>query len=237
MAIIDLVLSEDMLEQGIKSFISWNTDTAPHMGISGITGTGKTYLVKLLMARISKHIDNSSITLCDFKGDKGFSYLMGCKQFYRFDECKIGFDTFYQNFLERQRNNTSDTFQVLLFDEWASFLNYLDKKDSEECKKKLASLLMLGRSLEYHILLSQQRLDAEFFGKNRDNFSTIINLGNPSKEVREMLFSDYKEEIVPDRKQGSGYMLTNGALFQKIVVPQISDMDLVNSYIRQAVER
>ncbi len=237
MAIINLVLSEDMLKQGIKSYIPLNTDIAAHLAISGITGTGKTYLVKILLARISKYIGNSSLTLCDFKGDKDFSFLKGCKQFYRFDECKIGFDTFYQNFLERQRSNISDTFQVLLFDEWASFINYLDKKDADDAKKKLASLLMLSRSFNYHIILSQQRLDAEYFGKARDNINTNITLGNPSKEVREMLYSEYKEEIVPDRSRGTGYMITNGTNFQRIVVPQISDMDLVNSYIRQAVER
>lgn len=237
MAIIDLVLSEDMLIQGIKSYIPLNTDTAPHLAVSGITGSGKTYLIKLLLARISKHIKNASITFCDFKGDSDFNFLNNAKNFYRFEECISGFQSFYDDFLNTQRNNSSSSFKVLVFDEWGSFLNYLDKKNADEAKKKLASLLMLARSFEYHIFLSQQRLDAESFGKARDNFNTIITLGNPSKEVREMLFSDYKEEIVPDRKRGSGYMLTNGTNFQKIVVPKIGDMELVNSYIRQAVER
>lgn len=96
---------------------------------------------------------------------------------------------------------------------------------------------MLARSFNYHLLLSQQKLFSEDFGKSRDNINCIITLGNPSKEVREMLFSDFKDKIVPDRKRGTGYMIVNGTDFQKIIVPQISDMELVNQYIKQAVER
>lgn len=234
---IDLVLSEVVYQHGIQRYIQWNTESAPHMAISGITGTGKTYLVKLILARIGLHLEESMITLCDFKGDKDFSFLSESKRFYRFEDCVKGFQVFYDSFTERQRNHDTESFQMLVFDEWSSFLNYLDKKEADEMKKKLSTLLMLGRSYDYHVLLSQQRLDAESFGKSRDNFNVIITLGNPSKEVKEMLFSEYKDEIINDRTRGTGYMLTNGADFQKIVVPEISRMDKVNEYIKKTVNR
>ncbi len=237
MAKMDLVLSEIMQECGIRQYIEWDTEKAPHCAISGITGTGKTYLAKLLLARISKNLNDAQITICDFKGDRDFSFLSGCEGFFRFEDCGKGFDSFYESFVKRQRDNDSESFNLLLFDEWASYLNYLEKKDAEVAKRKLESLLMLSRSFNYHIILSQQRLNAESFGKSRDNFNLVIVLGNPSKEVQEMLFSDYKNEISPDRNCGTGYLLVNGTNFERIIVPQITNIELVNEYIKQAVKR
>ena len=71
----------------------------------------------------------------------------------------------------------------------------------------MATLLMLGRSFNVHILVSQQRADASYFNTARDNFSVVIGLGNLSKESISMIFQDYKEDILPDRQQGTGYML------------------------------
>ena len=232
---IPIVLSETWYKVGLRRYLEWDTDAAPHVAISGITGTGKTYLVKLLLARISKHISEATLTVCDFKGDKDFSFLKASKRFYRFAECLNGFNQFYEHFLQTQKSGMAEGFHLLLFDEWASFLNFLDKKEAEEAKKKLSSLLMLGRSFDFHIMLSQQRLDAESFAKSRDNFNLQILLGNPSKEVAGMLFNDYKDQLSNDRTRGTGYMLTNGTDFQKIIVPTISNMETVNHYIYQGV--
>ena len=65
----------------------------------------------------------------------------------------------------------------------------------------------------------------------------MIALGNLSSEGKEMMFREFKNEMKPDRKQGTGYMLTNGTNFTPIVVPAISDMKCLHSYIRMAVER
>lgn len=98
-------------------------------------------------------------------------------------------------------------------------------------------LLMLGRSFNVHIIVSQQRVDAAYFNSARDNFNLVIALGNLSSEGKEMMFRTFKDEMNSDRKQGTGYMLTNGTNFTPIVVPAISDMKRLHSYIRTAVER
>ncbi|MBB2182231.1 DUF87 domain-containing protein [Lachnospiraceae bacterium MD1] len=239
MALIDLVIDEKMLMYAsLSSYVRWDTQKSPHLVVSGVTGSGKTYLVKLIIGRISKYITDSQITICDFKGDNSdFSGLIGAKRYYRFDDALRGFNEFYDCFLHRQRYNDSMNFRLILIEEYASLLNYLPKSESEEIKRKLSSLLMLARSFNFHVLLSQQRLDAEYFGKARDNFNVVITLGNVSKEVRDMLFSSYKDEITPDRSRGTGYMITNGADFRRIVVPQINNMDLLNQYIKDAVDR
>ncbi len=227
-----------MLKYGLHVPINWNPEKAPHIAFSGTTGTGKTYAVKEMLAKISKYNPESHITVCDFKGDDDFKFLDGCERFYRFEACIEGFKQYYTNFLEVQKKpEKRNGMQILLFDEWAAAVNYLDKKEGEELKKMLASLLMLGRSFDHHIIVSQQRLDADSFAKARDNFNVVITLGNPSKEVIGMLYSDYKDEIKNDRTRGTGYMLVNGSDFKKIVVPTVNSMDAVNSAIRKAVER
>lgn len=238
MAKINVGLSEPLLERGFRQYVVWDLQKAPHAAIQGATGMGKTYLLKLLLARISKNIPNSKITVCDFKGDRDFEFLDGLESFYRFSECLTGLDMYYENFLSIQKHgNQTGTEYFFVFDEWASFLNSLEKKEVTEAKRKLASLMMLGRSFSCHVVLSQQRLDADYFEKARDNINLLITLGNPSRQVVEMFYLDVKEHITMDRKRGTGFMLTNGSDLQKIVVPEIQSMERVNRAIYEAVER
>lgn len=237
MAIIPLVYSEPLLQAGYKEYITWDTDSIPHLALCGNTGTGKTYLTKLLCAKVSKFITDSHMTVCDYKGDKDFSWLSECERFYRFDTCLDGLNNFYNSFLNVQRKGCTDGFYVLVFDEYNAFLNSLDKKVAEDAKKKLSNLLMLGRSFNFHIVLSQQRLSAETFGGMRDQFGLVLQLGNASKEVISMLFSEYKNCIKNDRQRGTGYALIHNADFQPFVVPKASSMENVNTAIKEAVIR
>lgn len=91
---------------------------------------------------------------------------------------------------------------------------------------------MLGRSFNVHVLISQQRIDAVYFNATRDNINLVIALGNLSSEGKDMMFREFKDKMHPDRGQGTGYMLTNGMDFTPIVVPVISDMENLHSYIR-----
>lgn len=235
--IIPLVYSEDLLKLYHSIYIHWDIASCPHLAIQGITGTGKTYLCKLILGRIGLYLPTGKITICDFKGDDSLIFLDGCERYHRFEACMTGFDAFYNGFLHRQAgHDCSRNLHITLLDEWSSLLNYLDRKEAEEYRKKLSTILMMGRSFNYHILLAQQRLSAEDFPKVRDNLNTIITLGNPSKEVIGMFYSDFRENINNDRGLGTGYMLTNGSDFRKIVVPTITNMDKVEHYIKRAVE-
>ncbi len=235
--IIPLVYDEDMLKLHHSIYAPWDITKNPHMAISGVTGTGKTYLVKQILARIGLYLPTSEIIICDFKGDESYTFLENCERYHRFEACIEGFNAFYDSFIKRQsRVDTSRTLHLMIFDEWASFLNYLDKKQADEYRKKLGSILMQGRTYRQIVVFSQQRLSAEDFPKVRDNFNNIITLGNPSKEVIGMFYSDFRDQIQNDRGIGTGYMLTNGTDFRKIVVPTVTNMEKMNFYIKRAVE-
>ena len=51
------------------------------------------------------------------------------------------------------------------------------------------------------------------------------------------MFHDYKKKMEPNRKRGTGYMLVNGTDFTPFVVPEVTDPELLNFYIQQAVKR
>ena len=217
------------------SYLAWNPTRCPHLLVVGATGTGKTYAVKLLLGRVALHLPEAEITLCDYKHDD-FRFLDEAPRYHYFDRCTAGLNAFYMDFQARQQgSDMSRTFRMLVFDEWASYVSMLEKKEAEDVKRKLATLLMLGRSFNCHVLVSQQRADAAYFATARDNFNVVIALGNLSKESRDMFFGGFKDELQPVLHLGEGYMLTNGATLHHIQVPIITDSERLNQAIRRLV--
>lgn len=233
----DILYDESCLQQGWLQSIDWSPSLHPHIVICGATGSGKTYFAKLLLGKIAVHEPDALITVCDYKSDTDFEFLEGCERYYRFMECSSGLQLFYDRLQARQRGtDKSRNLLILFFDEFASFINSLEKKEAEEQKKKISYLLMLGRSFHIHMIVSLQRADANYFQSARDNFSLCIGMGVLSDESKSMLFRDFKSEMKPDRKQGTGYM-TNGTVLQAIQVPSISNLTKLHQAIRQSVSR
>jgi chromosomal replication initiation ATPase DnaA len=72
---INLMPDENFFLSGIAKYIKWNYQKFPHMVIFGSTGSGKTYLLKILLGRIGLHIPNAELIICDYKSDEDFSFL------------------------------------------------------------------------------------------------------------------------------------------------------------------
>ena len=223
------------MRQKLRIPIDWDTEAAPMGCCFGTTGSGKTYAVKLLCGKLVKY-SNAKLTVCDGKGGGDFDFLKGCDRYAAIDVTAV-FDRFYNSFLARQRGEEeSRDIMCLLFDEWSAYLDGLDeKKQMEAQRKKLGQLLRLGRSFRTHVLLSQQRMDSTYFQGFRENFNLVIGLSNLSKESRDMFFSEYKEQMEPDRARGTGYMTVNGASFTPVAVPKVNDLDKLHRAILAGV--
>lgn len=226
---------EISLEFGQKNYIFWDYSKVHHILVFGNSGGGKTYFLKSLLGSVAMHVPNACITVCDYKAED-FSFLEGCNKYHYFDGCLVGLRSFYKAFQRRQcKEDRSRNFQLLVFDEWAAFVSNLDKKEADEAKSILSSLLMLGRAFNVHVIVSQQRADAKYFDTARDNFSVIVAMGNISKESVQMFFSEYKEEIRHDKVRGTGHILIDGIGLNHIYVPQVRNMNKLHYYIRQVV--
>ncbi|WP_258111600.1 type IV secretory system conjugative DNA transfer family protein [Alicyclobacillus sp. SP_1] len=234
---INVALDAELLTEGIHHYRAWNFESVPHAIVVGPTGSGKTFLVKLVLARIGLRVRNASVVLCDFKAED-FHFLAGAPNHYEFLDCLEGLDRYYKAFLARQRGeDTCRDFRLLVFDEWAAFLNTIDKKEADAARLKLSTLLMLGRSRNIHILNVQQRADAETFAKgSRDNFGLVVALGNLSKESASMFGFD-RDMMQPVSGVGSGHMLINGTDMAAIKVPTVRDVARMEAYIRRVVAR
>lgn len=226
----------ELLKEGIKSPILWNYQRNPSLLLIGNTGSGKTNAAKVILFQMSK-IREAQITVCDYKAEDG-AFLNGAARYYSFKDCVNGLNNYYADFETRQSGtDTSRTFKILVFDEWASFINMLDKKEAETTKMKLSTLLMLGRSFNFHVIIIQQRADSSFFAIGaRDQFSVICALGNISKESAFMFGFD-RERMEPIPNPGNGYMLTNGVEQKGISFPYMKDNTIINQTIFEAVTR
>ncbi len=232
MRAIRLFWDEFLFKLGIKKYVVW-PDNVAHISVSGTTGTGKTVALKIIILSALFSNPSAVFYILDYKGDKDYTFLEGYEHYYRFEKVAQGFEAFHKMLLDRQQHMNGDEPEAfLLFEEYASFLNsFTVKKEQDAYKSMMATILMLARSFKMHVILSSQRLSADMFQSTRDNFGIVAVLGNPSKEVISMLFSDFSDRIDNSRERGTGYVLINGAEFKKICVPYIKDMANLESQI------
>lgn len=226
-----------LLEYGFREKVVLCPFAPPHIGIVGNSGSGKTYLTKLLLGRIGLHKE-CELILNDFKG-VDFQFLKGSPNFYQYTDVEKGLDYVYQSMLKRMSGGYPvQSLHPIFFvwDEAAAYLTSLPKKEAELQKQKLSSLLMLGRGVSICCILALQRPDAEYFNKSRDNLGHMIMLGTLSEESKRMCAYPYKNILLP-QPRGRGYLLTDGKAPRLITVPQIRDMNRLQDTIRAALRR
>lgn len=221
------------LQQGIKVCATVKLDKVPHLLLVAPSGSGKTYLLALILRQLSCRI--GTLILADFKG-MDFRSLDGCRNYYKHervaDALKLVFDEM-QSRMEHPQENFSPIYLVI--DEWSGFLGLYSKKEQDEYKKQLASILMLGRGISIFVILALQRADANYL-VGRDNFGNVVGLGTLSRESVQMVFADYKEQIAP-KGRGKGYLKTDGSPLKEIVVPHIRDYKRSLKMIKTALDR
>lgn len=231
---IPFVYNAQLVERGIKAYISIDLDTHCHWLCVGATGTGKSYALALFLGKIAKYEPAARLVVCDFK-KASFSWLDSRDGFYGYTAVTDGIDTVYREFQQRlalNDNNRNAQRVICLVDEYSALVSSLEKKVADEVKRKVAEILMMGRSLGVHLIIGIQRADAEFFRAGaRDQFGAVLMLGNLSKEQKQMLVPDYREQMTATNQRGQGYLLLDGQGIYRVQVPRITDEDKLHRAI------
>lgn len=230
---VDLTLKvgvdQTALSQGLKIPVKIDFHSVPHLLIAAPSGSGKTYLLTYILAQLAKK--PGRVLLADFKG-VDFIELNGCTNYYRHDEVGKALDVAYDTLQGRMHTPSPDN-EPLFFvvDEWAGFLSMYPKKEQDEYKQRMSSLLMLGRGAGVFVIMALQRADANYI-TGRDNFGNALGLGRLSSESVRMMFPDDAASIQP-KGRGHGYLRTDGKPLREMVVPQLRDIAGAKKMIQQ----
>ena len=210
--------------------------------IAGPSGSGKSTFLRRLLGLISFHDTDAEAYFLDFKADEEMFSMAGDHVARGFN-CLELFETVYQRFenrLHKQEENSHNLY--LIFDEWQTFLAYLEQTDKKKHKDILSKMLMmnsLSRSLGLRIILSSQRfLMSDLPG--RYNFNCIISLSTSflmSTNNRQLLFPDMEKSEVIVKPRGYGYFQLEGEAVKMFRTIQVRDEERLNQRMQELFSR
>ena len=210
--------------------------------IAGPSGSGKSTFLKRLMGLISFYDTDAEAYFMDFKADEEMFSTIG-NHVARGYDCLELFEIVYQRFEARLNKSEARSHNIyLIFDEWQSFLAYLEQIDKKKHKEVLSKILMMnsmGRSLGFRILLSSQRfLLSELPG--RYNFNCVISLSTSfliAANNRQLLFPDMEKDEVIVKPRGYGYFQLEGEPVKMFRTIQVRDEERLNQRIQDLFSR
>jgi uncharacterized protein YozE (UPF0346 family) len=232
---INLAFNTELLAHGKLEIVQWPYKSHPHLGIIADTGMGKSHLIRHIIGSVTTHVSSSRTYLLDFKDD--YRALLGGKsRYFGYRNCMAGFDQIYDEFQNRLQGSNDRSFVLAVFDEYLSFLAHLPKPEAEDVRKRMAELLFMSRSFNFHIILGCQRALAENFAYGSRDSLSIIFLGSPSKESIRSFCSSEESEQMKSCGIGVGYACF-GRKPTGITVANVRNINKLESAIIQAVTR
>ena len=214
-----------------------------HILLCGMSGSGKSYLEQVIIAKLCLAEPDGEIFFADYKGDDSFSHLRNCSRYYSYKDSLDALDVVHTRLLARQSGEDMTRDPVtLIWDEYmAAVLNLLaeDKKKAAAVMGKVSEILLLGRSLAVRFICVCQRSDALAFpAGSRLNYGVVAILGAAIKSIYEMLLPDFKEQVQGRQfSRGEGVVLLQGSELHYIKVPTVRDSKRMEELCVAALSR
>ena len=198
----------------------WNFRTVSHFLLVGNTGSGKTQLAQYIISCLIKK--GIRVIYCDPKNDYEMRHFAeNCGAVYVSEENGIAKAVRETEEEMRKRGKELDNLGIqetdfqplyLVFDELIAFSKIAEKKTYEETAKRIASIVVMGRSKRVYAGLILQRPDTSFIeGAIRDNLGCRICMGQMSDTAYKMAFgSDFADAKNLRREIGSGLIYRQG---------------------------
>ena len=207
-------------EIAFSSDMVWNWKKCPHLLLVGNTGSGKTQLAQYIISCLVKQ--GIRVIYCDPKNDYEMCHFANkCGAVYVSEENEIAKVVRETEEEMRKRGQELDNIGIpetefqplfIVFDELIAFSKIADKKVYEETAKRIASIVVMGRSKRVYVGLILQRPDTSFIeGAIRDNLGLRVCMGQMSETAYKMAFgSDFADVKNLRREIGSGLIYRHG---------------------------
>lgn len=232
---IDEVRAEKGVLRLMKN-VCWEFDTLPHALICGGTGGGKTYFILTIIEALLR--TNAVLYILDPKNaDLADLGTVMNNVYYKKEDMISCINTFYDGMVARSEAmklmptyKTGENYaylglapHFLVFDEYVSFMEMLETKESMAVLSLLKKIVMLGRQAGYFLILACQRPDAKYFSDGiRDNFNFRVALGRMSELGYGMMFgSDTKKQFFQKRIKGRGYCDMGTSVISEFYTPLV----------------
>lgn len=210
-----------------------STKTNSHIILCGMSGSGKSYAVVGLTAKVNcVEALEGKVYFADFKQDDQFAFLRKCPRYYPYNRSIEALEIVYEILHKRQSGEDKSRCPItLIWDEYMAnilAIQNTEKKKADEIMRKVSEILMLGRSLAVRLVISCQRPDASaFLSGSRLNYGIIMILGAPIRSIYEMLIPKEYIDAIGERKFGigEGVVLLQGSQLRFIKIPMVRDMD------------
>lgn len=217
----------------------------PHLLIGGATGSGKTWLLKLILLQaINKQY---MIVIADFKGKVDYpklweNYCSFATEFdqvqkYLHDICRVlekrknlFSDLGYSN-IDSYNRNESNFLPRIVFacDELAELLDTTglstkEKESMKQIQKNINTIARLGRAFGIHLILATQRPDANILnGQIKNNISYKI-CGRADQVLSQIILDSTDASInIPSDAQGL-FINQDGIVFKSYIFDEDKDI-------------
>ncbi len=223
------------LGECLGAHVKWNLNGYAHLLIGGATGSGKTYLLKLILYQALMH--NFQVYVSDFKGGLDYTPKLKAHSVFSTNETETvqSLETICKE-LDRRKvlfaqanakdidvyNKTQEVkLQRIIFacDELAEMLSAtgLSKEDKEKVRqmeKYISTIARLGRALGIHLVLATQRPDADVLnGQIKSNITYRVCGRADEMLSRIILDSSEGAKVIP--KNATGVFLNqDGVVFK-----------------------
>lgn len=199
--------------------IIWNVAAAPHIMVSGPTSGGKSVYIKILLSQILA--TDASVCLCDYKGQSDYRGLL--KDCSIGDQCDARLTQFCADFEKARELGEEDVWKILVFDEFGSFAASKEKKEWEKLMKTISSVVFMGRSYKYSIVLISQRFDADTIKTSlREQFSVKVYMGPTiSQQAATILYPNSEVDKSTRLPPCCGYISTPKTDLDTIILPKV----------------
>lgn len=208
----EIVFSDDIV---------WNWKRTPHLLLTGNTGSGKTQLAQYIITCLL--MQGVRVIYCDSKNDDDMRYFLRDKPSVAYATKENEIAKLVRETEEEVRLREKDLQNIgieeaefnpvfLMFDELIAFSKIANKKTYEETAKRLATIVVTGRSKRIYAGMILQRPDTSFVeGAIRDNLCCKICMGQMSETAYKMSFgSDFAHVRNYRHEIGAGLIYRQG---------------------------